>query len=476
MNAPARRALHMPLLVGLAVAVIVAAGSWARATNGARTTADEPHYLLTAISLWEDRDLDVADERTDLRYLAFHAVPLPQQASVQHDGRQVAPHDPLLPLVLAAPAGIGGWLGAKLALAALAGVLAGCVAWTAPNRFAVRPAVAAGAALLAGASPPLAVYGTQVYPELLAGLVALTGYLAATAEPSRRSALAGVVCVSALPWLSVKYLLVAGVLAIGLLAHQRAARRPRLLLATLAMLAVSGIVYVVGHRLLYGGFTAYAAGSHFAAGELSVVGNDPDYVARSARLVGLLVDRHFGLVPWQPAFLVAPIALAAVIRRRLAGGALLVATVAAGWVTATWVALTMHGWWWPGRQTVVVLPLAVVAIAAWADRLAPVAQRALAVVATSGFIAYLLLAWGATAGWHTLIVDFTRTSNPVVWLLRPLFPDLRQDGLGTDLLVAVWAVVIVAATILAFRPVLSRRRVRGGVAAMEFGGAAPGTR
>ena len=33
---------------------------------------------------------------------------------------------------------------------------------------------------------------------------------------------------------------------------------------------------------------------------------------------------------------------------------------------ATFVALTMQGWWFPGRQLVVVLPAAVLAIAWWA--------------------------------------------------------------------------------------------------------------
>jgi NADPH-dependent 2,4-dienoyl-CoA reductase/sulfur reductase-like enzyme len=38
------------------------------------------------------------------------------------------------------------------------------------------------------------------------------------------------------------------------------------------------------------------------------------------------------------------------------------------WATATWVALTMHGWWWPGRQVVVVVPCVVLAVAWWAGR------------------------------------------------------------------------------------------------------------
>jgi hypothetical protein len=455
------------VLAGLAVAIVVAAGTWSRATYGARTTADEPHYLLTAISLWEDRDLDVADERSDLRYVEFHAAPLPQQAEVQDDGRQVAPHDPLLPLVLAIPTGLAGWVGAKLALAALAGILAGVIAWTAIHRFRVRPRVAAVAAVLAGASPPLAIYGTQVYPELAAALVALLGYLAATADVRRRSALAGLACVTALPWLSVKYLLVAAVLAAGLLVRQSAVGDRRLAIGTATALVASGLAYVVAHRLLYGGLTAYAAGSHFAGGELTVVGNDPDYVGRSIRLVGLLVDRHFGLAPWQPVFLATPVALVAIIRgsaRRAAW--LLLATVAAGWATATWVALSMHGWWWPGRQTVVVVPLIVVAIAAWVDGLAPSAQRAIAGIGALGVLAYGLLAWGAAAQWHTLIVDFDRTRNPVVWLLRPLFPDLRADGWSTDLQVVLWVVALVGAVVLACVPALRRHRMPRGALAV----------
>ncbi|MDQ3352560.1 MAG: hypothetical protein M3501_11440, partial [Actinomycetota bacterium] len=111
-------------VVGVVVAGAVAVGAPMRATEGARTTADEPHYLLTAISLWEDRDLDVGDERREGRYLEFHEVLLPIQAEVRTDGSQVAPHDPLLPAVLAPAAGLGGWLGAKLMLAAVAGCLA----------------------------------------------------------------------------------------------------------------------------------------------------------------------------------------------------------------------------------------------------------------------------------------------------------------------------------------------------------------
>src|SRR4029453_7671347 len=80
-----------------------------------------PQYLLTAISLAEDRDLDIADELAEGRWRPFHALPLPEQTEPLADGRRLSPHDPLLPLLLAGPVAAGGWGGAKLGLAAVAG-------------------------------------------------------------------------------------------------------------------------------------------------------------------------------------------------------------------------------------------------------------------------------------------------------------------------------------------------------------------
>ena len=130
--------------VGLLAFAGAAAGIPVRAAHGAQTTADEPQYLLTAISLAEDHDLDVADELAAGRWRAFHAAPLPEQTRPLPSGRRLSPHDPLLPLLLALPVALGGWVGAKLAMAALAGLLAGLLLWTAVL------AAGAGAAVLAG--------------------------------------------------------------------------------------------------------------------------------------------------------------------------------------------------------------------------------------------------------------------------------------------------------------------------------------
>jgi hypothetical protein len=355
--------------VGVVAFLVAAAGIWVPATHTTETTADEPQYLLTAISLATDGDLDIADELAGGRWRAFHAVDLPEQTAPLAGGRRLSPHDPLLPLLLAGPVAAGGWVGAKLAMAALAGVLAALLLWTAVRRLGVPLAAATLAAGVFACSPPLAVYGSQVYPELPAALAVLAAVAALTtpAAPGGLAARPTLVvggAVVALPWLGVKYAPVAA--AVALVAGWRLARagRGRRALALAGSLAAAGIVFLVLHRWWYGGWTPYAAGDHFVAGELSVVGAEPDYLGRSRRLLGLLVDRGFGLAAWQPAWLLAVPALAALVRRRPAGWAALAAPLAAGWLVATFVALTMHGWWFAGRQVVVVLPLA--ALAVWA--------------------------------------------------------------------------------------------------------------
>src|SRR5215207_3922212 len=120
-------------MAGAAVIAVGAAllGIGVRATDGGQAAVDEPQYLLTALSLWEDADLDVSDELAERRYREFFTADLPVQTSELADGRQLSPHDPLLPLLLAVPVGLAGWVGAKVALSLLAGGMAALLVWVA---------------------------------------------------------------------------------------------------------------------------------------------------------------------------------------------------------------------------------------------------------------------------------------------------------------------------------------------------------
>jgi hypothetical protein len=436
------------VLVGLLTAAWASVAIPARATYGARTTADEPQYLLTARSIAVDGDLDISDEIADRSFEPYHEIDIDPQTQVRDDGREISPHDPLLPLVLApamALPGEVGWVAAKATLAALGGLLAALLVWIAVRRLDVPVGTATIVVGCFTLTAPLTSYGTQVYPELPAALATAAGIALVTGS-RRAGPLAGLVlAVTALPWLGVKYVPVAGALAlVGAWYLWRDGRRREVLVVGAALVA-AGALFLLAHRALYGGWTVYAAGDHFAeTGELSVVGTSPDYAGRTRRLVGLLVDRSFGLVAWAPLYLVAVPALGALARRRPPGWEAIVAPLAAGWATATWVALTMHGWWWPGRQVVVVVPCLVLATAWAVARVSALGRLRPALVAGAllGLVLWAELVWEATTGRRTLIVDFLGTGNPVYRLVRWPLPDGLRAGVTDDVLLAVWAVVL----------------------------------
>ncbi len=439
------------VVVGVVAALGAGLGIGARATYGARTTADEPQYLLTALSLAADGDLDIADELAAEDWRAFHEAPLPEQTRVLPDGRRISPHDPLLPLLLAPGMGLAGWVGAKLTLALMAGLLAALLVWTAVTRFGVRPPVAAVCVGVFALSAPLAVYGTQVYPELPAALAVTVAIAALTGRLDRAGLWTLAAAVVALPWLALKHAPVAAALAAVGLARLVRSDRWGSAAGLAGGLAAAGIVFLAVHQVAWTGWTPYASGDHFvASGEFGAVGFAPDYVGRSRRVIGLLVDNTFGLAAWQPAWLLALPALGSLAHRRTPGTAALAAPLAAGWLTATFVALTMQGWWFPGRQVVAVLPAAVLAIAWAADRSGAL-LRPVVVLGAVGVLAYLWLAVEATTERLTFVVDFFETANPLYRIWASLLPDYLEMTAVSWILHAAWLTIAAALVVAGWR-------------------------
>ncbi len=446
---PTRRALGTAVVaVALLAGLAAGAGIGVRGINSAHVAVDEVQYLLTALSLTEDRNLDISDELAEARWRPFADVTPPVQTSVQPGGAQISPHDPLLPVLLAVPMGMGGWIAAKVTLALLAVALAGATLWVAVRRFAVPLPLATAGVVLAAATAPLAVYGQQVYPELPAALAVVVTVGALTGRPGRGQLAVVALAVVALPWLAVKYTPVAIVLAmIGAVRWWRAGRRHEVA-GFGAALAVAGVAYLAVHRAVWGGWTVYASGDHFQdTGEFTVVGTSPDYGGRALRLVALLTDRDFGLIAWQPAWLLVVPAVAALVAVRPRGGAALVLPLATGWLVATFVALTMHGFWWPGRQVVVVLPLALLVVLWWLARSGPWLRAVAAVLAAAGVVTY---AWLLVDGYARAItwVGFTEVGAPTHRWLRPLLPDYRDDFWALHL---TWTAVLLLLAIAAWR-------------------------
>src|ERR687895_27388 len=132
---------------------------------------DEPHYLLAAESLLDDRNVDVNDEYAERAYQDFYPYDLDKHGK-ETEGRLNEPHGIGFPLFILPAYAAGGAEGVELFLAAIA-ALAVALAYRLALRVVPDP-WALGAATVTGLSPPFVAYGSAVYPELTAG-AALAG-------------------------------------------------------------------------------------------------------------------------------------------------------------------------------------------------------------------------------------------------------------------------------------------------------------
>ena len=362
----ARRAF-VPVIV---VLHLVAA---ARVQTQVGPQGDEPHYLMAAASLIADGDLALGDDYAAGRYRAFHPGDLEPHYRVRgKDGAIYSLHAVGLSLLVLPAYAAFGYAGVSYFMA----LLGAAAAWQV--RALARDALgdeglADAAGWIAGLSPPLLHFAGLVFTEVPAALgLAVALRLALVPGPAAR-ALAGGTILAALPWLNVRYAVLAAiVLAVAI------ARRPSLRhgLAWAAPGAASALGLAVFHHTIYGFFDprrVYGRRPEFA---LDVV---------PTGLPGLLFDQEFGLLVYAPVFALAAPGLVRLARRRplvaAAAGAMIVAVLA---VASAWP-MWRGGFNPPARFLLPVVPALAVGAAAWLGR-------------GLTFPAALLIGWSAWAG------------------------------------------------------------------------------
>ena len=97
----------------------------------------------------------------------------------------------------------------------------------------------------------------------------------------------------------------------------------------------------------------------------------------------------------------------------------------------------MHGWWWPGRQLVVILPTAIIAMAILAEKF-KIWRWFIYLGGISGVTAWLWLAFEATTDRRTLVVDFYETSYPIYQALADVLPDFTDFDQSAVLSNGIW--------------------------------------
>ena len=285
-----------------------------RATHSARVNVDEPFYLLTTVSLLEDGDLDLINDYELRRYEAFFDYPgdLWSQSVPNHRGQLLSPHNVGLSALIMPAYALGGVDGVKRFLAVLGGLtvgLAALLAYRATGFFA--PSLAAAAVL--GISAPFFVFATQVYPEMPAALLtAGCAWLLLTERPGWRIAIVLLLGISGIMWLGSKYGLICA--ALGLIGLMRLNMKGRLTLVVLTVAA--GAAYGWFHLANYGGLTPYSVNVIYAGHSApEVLGMHLEIPGRAYRLVGLWVDREFGVWRWAPALLLVLPGIPRLLRR-----------------------------------------------------------------------------------------------------------------------------------------------------------------
>src|SRR3954469_6610773 len=184
-----------------------------RASGDSQYAGAEPHYLLTAKSLVEDRDIDLTDDYRARGYRDFHPGTLQPQGLLTR-GRLDEPHGVGFPIFIAPAFAIAGAKGVEVFLAAVA-ALAVVLAYRLALRVVPDP-WALGATLAVGLSPPLLAYSTAVYPALPAAAALCGAALLAlklVELPTRPKAYGCFLLLGLLPWLDPFLLLPAAVIA-----------------------------------------------------------------------------------------------------------------------------------------------------------------------------------------------------------------------------------------------------------------------
>jgi hypothetical protein len=362
-----------------------------------RYSREESHVLLVAQSIVSDGDVDLRDEYAGRVWTKWGGAPLRPSAGLTN-GRLVEPPGIGFALLVAPAYALGGAVLVELFVAAL--VALGFVLAASLARLLVPEPWATRAALVGGLSPAAVGASTTIGPELVGGtLLAGAALLALRVRtwPRFGAALGTGLLIAALPWLALKLVAPAAVVALSLAHWLRRRNRGIAGFTALEVVLTSGVVYITVNDRLFGGLTPYAAsGDSHPLGHASV----PD---RVTRIAGVLVDPWSGVLLWAPFGVLALVAVWLLVRsyrERLSvavadqvdvesSGLLLVLVCGAALLVAVVASPSLDGPWYAARDTLPALPCGA-ALCAWGYRRFPRVGNALAVLTLTGTAALLV--------------------------------------------------------------------------------------
>ena len=392
-----------------------------RATRGASITGDEPFYLLTTQSLLADGDFDLRNQYYSKSYQSFfdHADDLWFQSVPQEDGRLLSPHNPGLSFLVIPGFVLGGLVGTQIQLLLLASATL-ALAFVLADRLTGHRLTSWVVSLGVGLTATVFIYSNEIYPEFPAALALVIALLLVTRQtrPTVADGLWLAATLTVMCWLGTKYAPLALVVSAYFLLKADRPGRIALLMAG----GISAAFFAGFHLYLFGGLTPYGNNAVYAQwNTVEILAGHIEFGERYYRVWGIFIDRHFGIGRWAPLLLVAVpgTALLAVGNGPLR---LVLALVLVQLLMATFVAITMMGWWFAGRTLLTVLPLLIIPIGLVAARTPLWGKVALALLGIYSQVVTTGLAAAGHAGEITIAVDPFDMAFPPFQGLAGLFP------------------------------------------------------
>lgn len=288
--------------VALLVVLFVALSMGCLAAWGTRAvypmTGDEPHYIAISRAIVDHHTLEMTKTYEEIFASGERAppgTPLDPENSHTYPGPhgRHSVHSPGLPLLMAVPYAIGGPPAVRLGIVLLTASVV-IAAWFAAGRFVTSLQHRFLATLAMTSTLPFLAAAGQVYPDLTAGIIGLTGLL--WYQRIRRSTpvaldVAVTLMLAFLPWLQIKYSLPMFVIVIA--ATVRLVRRSAFGRALLVLLVTVGSV---GALVTYN-YWAFRNISGPYASDALVVGQKPAMV-----FLALIFDQKQGILFQGPVF------------------------------------------------------------------------------------------------------------------------------------------------------------------------------
>ncbi|HZA21682.1 MAG TPA: hypothetical protein VFA32_03615, partial [Dehalococcoidia bacterium] len=372
-----------------------------------------------------------------------------KQSAPRENGVLLSPHNPGLSILIIPGFAAAGLLGAQVQLLVLAALTFSLtyllVARTTGEGLWSWLATAA-VALSASAF----IYSTEVYPEVPTALLLVVSLLLVQGRSriSGWGALALAVTLSVMVWMGVKYAPLAALVALWALWKMDRQGRTVLLAAGMS----SAVFFVWFHLRTFGAVTPYSVGIVYAGDTtLSVLEQHFDFAGRAYRLLGLFVDQRFGIDRWAPVFLLLVPGLA-LLWRHDGLARLVLVVILVQLLIATFVAITMMGWWFPGRTLMTVVPLFVLPLTLILTRMSWLGRSCFGLLAVYSIMVTISLAIAGHSGEVTIAVDPFNMGAGFFQAAAPLFPNYTFWDARTWLLTISWAVAALASVTVVLLP------------------------